>query len=127
MGMLDPPFRLTGVLFPAKRVNRIFFNTLPSRVASKPMCRSIRTLHNYDPLATDEEVRAAALQFVRKISGSTRPSRLNQEVFEKAVEAIPRETRSLVDGLVTRAPPKNREEEAAKARARADARYGQRP
>ncbi|MCY3652201.1 MAG: DUF2277 domain-containing protein, partial [bacterium] len=52
------------------------------------MCRSIRTLHNYDPLATDEEVRAAALQFVRKISGSTRPSRLNQEVFEKAVEAI---------------------------------------
>ncbi|MXX64573.1 MAG: DUF2277 domain-containing protein, partial [Acidimicrobiia bacterium] len=86
------------------------------------MCRSIRTLHNYDPLATDEEVRAAALQFVRKISGSTRPSRLNQEVFEKAVEAIPRETRSLVDGLVTRAPPKNREEEAAKARARAAAR-----
>ncbi|MCY3539792.1 MAG: DUF2277 domain-containing protein [bacterium] len=91
------------------------------------MCRSIRTLHNYDPLATDEEVRAAALQFVRKISGSTRPSRLNQEVFEKAVEAITRETRGLVDGLVTQATPKNREEEAAKARARAAARYGQRP
>ncbi|MDE0643443.1 MAG: DUF2277 domain-containing protein [bacterium] len=91
------------------------------------MCRSIRTLHNYDPPATDEEVRAAALQFVRKISGATRPSRLNQEVFEKAVEAITRETRSLVDGLVTRAPPKNREEEAIKARARSAARYGQRP
>ena len=86
------------------------------------MCRSIRTLHNYDPPATDEEVRAAALQFVRKISGSTSPSRLNQEVFDRAVEVITQETRSLVDGLVTKVPPKNREEEAAKARARAAAR-----
>jgi len=79
-------------------------------------------LHNYDPPATDEEVRAAALQFVRKISGSTSPSRLNQEVFDRAVEVITQETRSLVDGLVTKVPPKNREEEAAKARARAAAR-----
>lgn len=86
------------------------------------MCRSIRTLHNFDPPATDEEVDAAALQYVRKVSGSARPSRANQEAFDRAVEAIAQETRSLVDALVTRAPPKNREVEAAKARARAAAR-----
>ena len=86
------------------------------------MCRSIRTLHNFDPPATDEEVDAAALQYVRKVSGSARPSRANQEAFDRAVEAIAQETRSLVDSLVTRAPPKNREVEAAKARARAAAR-----
>ena len=86
------------------------------------MCRSIRTLHNFEPPATDEEVNAAALQFVRKISGSARPSRANQEAFDRAVESIARETRSLVDSLVTKAPPKNREVEAAKARARAAAR-----
>ena len=86
------------------------------------MCRSIRTLHNFEPPATDEEVNAAALQFVRKISGSARPSRANQEVFDRAVQAIALETRSLVDGLVTKAPAKNREVEAAKARARAAAR-----
>lgn len=86
------------------------------------MCRSIRALHNFEPPATDEEVNAAALQFVRKISGSARPSRANQEVFDRAVQAIARETRSLVDGLVTKAPAKNREVEAAKARARAVAR-----
>ncbi len=86
------------------------------------MCRSIRTLHNFDPPATDGEVGAAALQYVRKISGSTRPSRANQEAFERAVEAIAHETRTLVDALVTRAPPKDREVEAAKARARAAAR-----
>ena len=86
------------------------------------MCRSIRALHNFEPPATDEEVNAAALQFVRKISGSARPSRANQEVFDRAVQAIALETRSLVDGLVTKAPAKNREVEAAKARARAAAR-----
>ena len=86
------------------------------------MCRSIRALHNFEPPATDEEVNAAALQFVRKISGSARPSRANQEVFDRAVQAIARETMSLVDGLVTKAPAKNREVEAAKARARAVAR-----
>lgn len=87
------------------------------------MCRSIRTLNNFEPPATDEEVNAAALQFVRKISGSARPSRANQEAFDRAVAAIAQETRSLVDSLVTKAPPKNREVEAAKARARAAARY----
>ena len=79
-------------------------------------------MHNFDPPATDGEVDAAALQYVRKISGSVRPSRANQDAFDRAVEAIARETRKLVDGLVTRAAPKNREVEAAKARARAAAR-----
>lgn len=87
------------------------------------MCRSIRTLHNFDPPATDEEVHAAALQYVRKISGSRDPSRVNEEVFEAAVEAITAATRTLVDSLVTAAPPKDREVEAAKARQRAADRY----
>ena len=83
------------------------------------MCRSIRTLHNFDPPATDDEVRAAALQYVRKIMGGPRPSQANRAVFDSAVERVAAETRVLVDSLVTRAPPKNREVEAAKARARA--------
>ena len=83
------------------------------------MCRSIRTLHNFDPPATDEEVHAAALQYVRKIAGTYRPSRANRAVFDQAVEQIAAGTRVLVDSLVTGAPPKNREVEAAKARARA--------
>ena len=87
------------------------------------MCRSIRTLHNYEPPATDEEVHAAALQYVRKISGSREPSRVNTEAFEEAVSSITAATRTLVDSLVTAAPPKNREEEAAKARQRAADRY----
>lgn len=87
------------------------------------MCRSIRTLHNYEPPATDDEVAAAALQYVRKISGSRDPSRVNREAFDAAVAEVTRVTRTLVDTLVTAAPPKNREEEAAKARARAAARY----
>ncbi len=87
------------------------------------MCRSIRTLHNFEPPATDEEVHAAALQYVRKISGSRDPSRANQEAFDRAVEEIEASTRQLVDSLVTAAPPKNREEEAAKARQRAADRY----
>ena len=88
------------------------------------MCRNIRTLHNFEPPATDEEVQASALQYVRKISGSTKPSQANQEVFDRAVEEIADVTRRLLDGLVTSAPPKDREVEAAKARARAAERYG---
>ncbi|MDE0170024.1 MAG: DUF2277 domain-containing protein [bacterium] len=91
------------------------------------MCRSIRTLHNFDPPATDEEVHAAALQYVRKIMGGPRPSRVNRAAFERAVERVAGETRTLVDSLVTRAPSKNREVEAAKARARAARRRGPRP
>lgn len=87
------------------------------------MCRSIRTLHNFEPPATDEEVGAAALQYVRKISGSRDPSRVNEEAFELAVATITEATRTLVDSLVTAAPPKDREEEAAKARQRAADRY----
>ena len=82
------------------------------------MCRNIRTLHNFEPPATPDEMRAAALQYVRKISGSARPSKANQEAFEGAVEAVYQATANLLGGLVTTAPPKNRDEEAAKARAR---------
>jgi hypothetical protein len=87
------------------------------------MCRNIRTLHNFDPPATDEEIHASALQYVRKISGSTKPSQANAEPFERAVEAVAAVTRELLDSLSTAAPPKNREVEAAKARARAQQRY----
>ena len=88
------------------------------------MCRNIRTLHNYEPPATEDEVQASSLQYVRKISGSTKPSQANQEVFDRAVEEIADVTRRLLDGLVTNAPPKDREAEAAKAKARAAERYG---
>lgn len=87
------------------------------------MCRNIRQLHNFEPPATDVEVRDAALQYVRKISGSTNPSKANAQVFDAAVEAITEATRDLVDGLVTNARPKNREVESARARARAAKRY----
>ncbi len=87
------------------------------------MCRNIKTLYNFDPPATEEEVRAAALQYVRKISGFTKPSQANQAVFDKAVEEVARLSGELLDSLVTTAPPKNREEEAAKARARAARRF----
>jgi hypothetical protein len=82
------------------------------------MCRNIRTLHNFDPPATDDEVRAAAVQYVRKISGSTRPSQANAEAFERAIDVIARASRELLDELVTTAPPRDRDVEAAKARAR---------
>jgi hypothetical protein len=88
------------------------------------MCRNIRQLHNFEPRATTEEVRAAALQYVRKVSGSTRPSQANQAAFDEAVEAVAAATQHLLEHLKTSAPPKNREDEAAKARARAQARYG---
>lgn len=87
------------------------------------MCRNIRPLNNFEPPATDDEVSAAALQFVRKIAGSTKPSKANQAAYDKAVAAITQASRELIDSLVTTAPPKDREEEAAKARARSAARY----
>ena len=87
------------------------------------MCRNIRTLYNFDPPATEEEVRAAALQYVRKISGFNKPSRANQEAFERAVDAVASASMQLLDALQTTAPAKNREEEAAKARARAAERF----
>ena len=90
------------------------------------MCRSIHVLHNFEPPATGDEVHAAALQYVRKISGTAKPSAANAAAFEAAVEAIAAETRKLLDSLVTVAPPKDREVEAAKARARAEERYGPR-
>ncbi len=82
------------------------------------MCRNIRTLHNFQPPATDDEVRGAALQYVRKISGSAKPSRANQPAFDRAVEAVAAATFELLDRLETNAPPKDREAEAAKARER---------
>jgi hypothetical protein len=87
------------------------------------MCRNIRTLHNFTPPATTEEVHDAALQYVRKISGSTKPSRANEEAFNRAVDAVAHATMHLLDELVTNAPPKDREVEAAKRRARAAERY----
>ena len=87
------------------------------------MCRNIRTLHNFQPPATEAEVREAALQFVRKISGSSKPSQANAEAFERAVEAVAGATTRMLDALVTSAPPKDREVEAAKARARSAQRY----
>jgi hypothetical protein len=88
------------------------------------MCRNIRVLHNFEPPATQDEVHGAALQYVRKISGSASPSQANAEAFERAVEAVTAATRTLLDELVTTAPPKDREVEAAKARERAAVRYG---
>jgi len=88
------------------------------------MCRNIRTLHNFEPHATSEEVHAAALQYVRKVSGSTKPSKANQEAFEEAVHEIAHITQHLLDSLVTQAPPKDRDAEAEKARVRAAVRYG---
>jgi len=88
------------------------------------MCRNIRTLFNFDPPATDDEVRAASLQFVRKLSGFTAPSKANEAVFVQAIDDISAVARRLVDDLATNAPKKNREEEAQKAKARAAERYG---
>jgi hypothetical protein len=88
-----------------------------------PMCRNIKVLANFEPPATDEEVRASALQFVRKLSGTARPSRVNEDVFNRAVEDVTRIARRLVDELQTSAPPRDREIEAQKARERARTRY----
>ena len=88
------------------------------------MCRNIRTLHNFEPPATEEEVRAAALQYVRKVSGSQKPSKANEALFGRAVEEVAAITSTLLAGLVTIAPPRDRELEAARARARAEKRFG---
>ncbi len=88
------------------------------------MCRNIKTLFNFDPPATDEEIRAASLQFVRKLSGFNAPSKGNERVFNKAIDDVAKIARRLIDDLDTAAPPKNREEEAAKAKARAALRFG---
>ena len=87
------------------------------------MCRSIKTLHNFAPPATDDEVRASALQFVRKLSGFTRPSKANEAAFERAVHQVTHAAHELLDALVTNAPPRDRDAEATKARARSRERY----
>ena len=88
------------------------------------MCRNIKTLFNFEPPATPEEIRAASVQFVRKLSGFTKPSKANEIAFERAVEDVSKVAHVLLDSLVTNAPARNREEEAAKARARAEKRFG---
>jgi hypothetical protein len=88
------------------------------------MCRNIRVLHNFEPPTTPDEIEAAALQYVRKVSGTTHPSAANQEAFDEAVRAVAAATRTLLESLVTKAPPRDREVEAAKAKARAADRYG---
>jgi hypothetical protein len=88
------------------------------------MCRNIKTLHNFKPPATEEEIRASSIQFVRKLSGFTKPSKANEEAFNRAVEQVAQAATELLDSLVTTAPPRDREVEAAKARARSTERYG---
>jgi hypothetical protein len=87
------------------------------------MCRNIKMLHNFEPSATDEEVHLSSLQFVRKLSGCTRPSKANQAAFDRAVDKVTRAARELIDSLVTDAPPRDREVEALKARARSAERF----
>jgi hypothetical protein len=88
------------------------------------MCRNIKTLHNFEPPATDDEIRGAALQYVRKVSGSQKPSKANEAAFERAVDEVAHATRHLLAALVTSAAPRDRDVEAARARARADKRFG---
>ena len=91
------------------------------------MCRNIKTLHNFEPPATDAEIRASSIQFVRKLSGFTKPSKANEEVFNQAVEEVTAAARKLIDSLITTSPPRDREVEAIKARARAAERFGVSP
>ena len=111
-------------------VRRLRIFTQPYSAAAgvrlRSMCRNIRPLFNFDPPVTDDEVRAASLQFVRKISGFTKPSKANEEAFDEAVDEVAAAARRLVDSLVTTAPARDREIEAAKAKARAAERYGAR-
>lgn len=88
------------------------------------MCRNIKTLHNFKPPATDDEIRASAVQFVRKLSGFTRPSKANELAFTRAVDQVTKAAHDLLDSLITNAPPRDREVEASKARAKAAVRYG---
>ena len=91
------------------------------------MCRNIKTLHNFKPPATEEEIRASSVQFVRKLSGFSKPSKANEAAFNRAVEQVAQAATTLLDSLVTTAPPRDREVEAAKARARSAERYGAQP
>ena len=91
------------------------------------MCRNIKTLHNFKPPATDEEIRASAIQFVRKLSGFTKPSKVNEEAFNRAVEDVTHAAHTLLESLVTTSPPRDRDVEAMKARARAAERFGVSP
>ena len=111
---------------PASRLTEARAAAAPSTQTceDKAMCRNIKTLFNFEPPATDDEVRAAALQYVRKISGYPKPSASNQVAFEQAVDEVTRVTRRLVDSLTTAQPPKDRQVEADKARARAQRRFG---
>ena len=95
-----------------------------SRELEAPVCRNIRNLYNFEPPATDEEIHASSLQFVRKLSGFNRPSRANEEAFNRAVEAVSAAARELIESLVTTATPRDRAVEAEKARARSAARFG---
>lgn len=95
-----------------------------STFAANAMCRNIRTLFNFEPPATDDEIRAASLQFVRKLSGFTKPSRANEEAFDRAVDEVAAVARTLIDSLITTADPRDREIEAERARARAAERFG---
>jgi hypothetical protein len=106
----------------SRRDLAMFRKNLPRE--TRPMCRNIRTLYNFDPPATDAEVRAAALQFVRKVSGFNKPSQANGAAFDRAVDQVASAARTLLDSLVTQAPPRDREIEAAKARERAARRFG---
>jgi hypothetical protein len=115
------PNELDSILSNVRRVETIYFQLVERAI---PMCRNIRTLFNFDPPVTPEEVRAASLQFVRKISGFTKPSQANEEAFLAAIDEVTTASTRLLHSLQTTAPPKNREEEAAKAQARAAERFG---
>lgn len=114
-GFTQPRLGLVGSMRPASAVG--------FRLYDVGMCRNIRPLYNFDPPATQDEVRSAALQYVRKISGCTKPSRINEAAFERAVDAVAEVSMRLLDELVTSAPPKDRDVEAAKARERSAARF----
>jgi len=101
----------------------IFLVTLHQGIRKRDMCRNIKTLHNFKPPATQEEIRASAIQFVRKLSGFTNPSKANEPAFNRAVEVVTKAASDLLDSLVTNAPPRDREIEAAKARERAALRF----
>src|ERR687896_1212331 len=103
---------------------RLIRPTTSPPCAEESMCRSIKTLHNFAPPATDEEIRASSLQFVRKLSGFTRPSRANEPAFTRAVEQVTQAARELLDSLVTHAPPRDRDVMASRARAKAAGRFG---
>jgi hypothetical protein len=115
--------RSVGGCCGAHLVERYRSRIAPERTGG-PMCRNIRPLFNFEPEASDAEIRASALQYVRKVSGYTKPSRANEEAFDRAVEEVSAVTRRLLEALVTDAPPKDREVEAARARVRAERRYG---